>query len=432
MNDRLPPHNDDAETALIGCLLSGETEFVQAALAVTREEHFYDLRNQTVFRAVSAMAAEGVGVDLATLQVRLRSAGTLDSVGGVARLVACQDACPSPAAWFYFFETIRQKATLRKLGATCAKIGAEILQPDADADALLASAERAVLAVRGSEVRGEASMKDHVLAVTDALERDMNGNAMRGLSTGFPTLDRWTRGLKPQNLVVIAARPAVGKSALATQIAFRVALDDRKPVAIFSLEMSGPEITERAMKLRARVGDTRHMNHGEMVAMSKAGIAISKAPVFILDNGAITIGQLQADARRLHQRHGLALVVVDYIQLVHSGGKPQNRTIEVGEVSRGLKQLAKELNVPVVALSQLSRDCEKEGRAPRASDLRESGDLEADADIIVMLHTTEDEGETRTVELRIEKNRGSRRGIIHTTFNGPLTEFSERPPEVNQ
>ena len=167
------------------------------------------------------------------------------------------------------------------------------------------------------------------------------------------------------------------------------------------------------------------MTNDELRALTTASSAIAASPMFILDDGAVTIGQIQARARRLHQRHTLALIVVDYIQLVRGSGRKENRTVEIGEVSMGLKALAKELNVPVLVLAQLNRDCERDNRPPRLSDLRESGSIEQDADIVLLLHTKEDNGNTRLVEMRVEKNRGSRRGLINLVFNGPLTEFRE-------
>lgn len=425
--DRLPPYAPEMEVAFIGCLLHGEADSLNAALAEAAVEMFYDHRNVTVFACVGRMVSDGIPVGLVTVRQKLKDDGTLESAGGVAYLTACLDNCPSPSLWFHYLETIREKHTLRKLAAVCAGIEARI-HDASDTHALVDQAEREILAVRGREVKGEASMKDYVLAVTSAMEADLDGTALRGLSTGFRKLDSWTRGLKPQNLVVIAARPAVGKSALAMQMAARIAVEDKRPVAVFSLEMSGEEITERAIKQRARVTRRHAMQAGEVRAIVAAGAELARAPLFILDEGGISIGQLQARARRLHQRHQLALIVVDYLQLVRGSGRKENRAVEVGEVSMGLKALAKELNVPIVVLAQLNRDCERDGRQPRMSDLRESGSIEADADIVILLHTKEDQGDTRAVELKVAKNRGNRCGILDLVFNGPLTEFREADP----
>lgn len=427
MNDRLPPHSQEAESEFIGCLLNGEADSLNAAMGEARAEMFFDLRNQTIFAAVERMMAAGIPVCVATVRQNLSDKGQLESVGGLDYLNACIDNCPSPSLWFHYLKTIREKHTRRKLAAACAAIAASI-HDATEADELVDQAERLVLAVRGTEVKGESSMKDYVLAVTSAMEADLDGTTLRGLSTGLRTLDQWTRGLKPQNLVVIAARPAVGKSALGMQIASRVALEDKLPVAVFSLEMSGEEITERAIKQRARVTHRHALQDRELRAIVAAGAEIARAPMFILDEGGISIGQIQARARRLHQRHKLALIVVDYLQLVRGSGRKENRAVEVGEVSMGLKALAKELNIPVVVLAQLNRDCEKDNRPPRMSDLRESGSIEADADIVILLHTKEDEGDTRAVELKVAKNRGNRCGKLDLTFNGPLTEFREADP----
>lgn len=427
MNDRLPPHSQEAESEFIGCLLNGEADTLNAAMGEARAEMFFDLRNQSIFAAVERMMAAGIPVCVATVRQHLADKGQLESVGGLLHLNACVDSCPSPSLWFHYLETIREKATLRKLAAVCAGIGAKIHDAP-DTNALVDQAEREILAVRGRDVKGETSMKDYVLAVTSAMEADLDGSALRGLSTGFRILDQWTRGLKPQNLIVIAARPAVGKSALGMQIAARVALEEKLPVAVFSLEMSGEEITERAIKQRARVTRRHALQDGEVRSIVAAGAELARAPLFILDEGGISIGQIQARARRLHQRHHLALIVVDYLQLVRGSGRKENRAVEVGEVSMGLKALAKELNVPVVVLAQLNRDCERDGRPPRMSDLRESGSIEADADIVILLHTKEDAGDTRAVELKVAKNRGNRCGKLDLTFNGPMTEFREADP----
>ena len=424
MNDQLPPHSIEAETSFIGCLIAGEAEHLNAALSDAREEMFYDIRHVSIFNCITKMVADGVPVGVITVCTRLQASGMLAQVGSAAYVASCLDACPSPSLWFHFFEIIRQKHQLRKLSSVCASIAAGIHETS-DTDALIDLAERQVLTVRGSDVKGETTMKELVLAVTDAMQRDMDGTHLRGLPTNLRTLDSWTRGLKPQNLIVIAARPSVGKSALAMQFAAHVALEAKLPVAIFSLEMSGQELTERAIKQRSRVEDTRRMTNDELRALTTASSAIAASPMFILDDGAVTIGQIQARARRLHQRHTLALIVVDYIQLVRGSGRKENRTVEIGEVSMGLKALAKELNVPVLVLAQLNRDCERDNRPPRLSDLRESGSIEQDADIVLLLHTKEDNGNTRLVEMRVEKNRGSRRGLINLVFNGPLTEFRE-------
>jgi len=427
MTDRLPPHDAEAEASFIGCLLAGEAEYLNAALAEASGGLFYDLRHQTIYEAVESLISEGKPVCVDTVKLRLKGEGKLEGIGGLAHLNECYNATPSPSLWFHYLEIIRQKARLRKLSAACASIASQVHEAQ-DADDLIANAERAILAVRGEDVRGEASMADLVSEATQAIERDATGQYMRGPSTRLQKLDSYIRGLAPQRLIVIAARPTVGKSALAMQIADSIAVDDGLPVLVFSLEMPAVEVTERILKRRAKVSDTRHMTHGEMMALNAASIAVARSPLIICDRCGINIGQIQAKARREHQRHKLGLIVVDYLQLVSCGNGKGNRATDLGEVSVGLKVMANELSVPVIAIASVNRDCERDNRPPRMSDLRECGNIEFDADVILMLHTDKDNGDNREVQLRIEKNKGGPRGIIDTVFNCQLTEFSERSP----
>lgn len=426
--DRLPPHSIEAEQGVLGCCLwDGKVCVGQCVERQFSGEWFYDLRHKTLFETLVTMAAEGQAIDLITVRQRLSDAKQLDAIGGVAYLTALVDATPSPANLPFYADIVEEKWTLRRMISTCSQVIGRIYTDEhlGDVEMLLDGLEKEVLSIRRQEVAGALTMRHHVLAVLAKKETDNSGSVMRGLSTGFRTLDNWTRGLKPQNLIIIAARPSVGKTSMALQMAERIALDEKLPVAIFSLEMASEELTELTINRRARLTSVGELNTGEMASLTSVSAAVSAAPMHIFDQGGLTIIQIQATARRLHQQHGIKLIVVDYLQLVKGSGRKENRTVEIGEVSMGLKAMAKELRIPVIALAQLGRDCEKENRPPRMSDLRESGSIEADADIIILLHTTKDEGNFREVELRVEKNRGSRRGKIAMMFNAPLTEFRE-------
>lgn len=426
--DRLPPHSLEAEQGVLGCCLwDGKVCVGQCVERQFSGEWFYDLRHRTIYETLVKMADEGQAIDTITVRQRLADSQQLDAIGGVSYLSALMDATPSPANLPFYADIVEEKWTLRRMIATCSQVIGRIYTDEnlGDVETLLDEVEKEVLSIRRQEVAGALTMKHHVRAVLDKKEADSSGSVMRGLSTGFRTLDNWTRGLKPQNLVIIAARPSVGKTSMALQIAERIAIEDKDPVLVFSLEMASEELTELTINRRARLTSVGTLNEGEMRNLMTVSALVSAAPMHLIDQGGLTIGQIQATARRVHQQHGVKLIVVDYIQLVRGNGRKENRTVEVGEVSMGLKALAKELRVPVIALAQLSRDCERENRPPRMSDLRESGSLEADADIVILLHTKKDEGNFREVELRVEKNRGSRRGKIDMMFNGPLTEFRE-------
>jgi len=423
---QLPPNAPEMEASLIGCLLSGEAEHLNAALAEAKGEMFYDLRNATVFRCVEDMVSAGKPVSLVTVRQQLDDNGTLEHSGGVAHLNACLDSCVSPSMWSYFLESIRDKHTRRKLGAVCAAIGSCVDGP-LGTDDLLDQAEQQLLAVRGTEVAGEATMKDHVMAVTARVEADLSGDGLRGLSTGFRALDVWTKGLKPQNLIIIAALTGMGKSALAMQMATRVAMEENLPVAVFSLEMTSEEITERIIRQRARWETSSGASERDIKAFVAAGSQVAKAPLHLIEDGGLSIAQIRAKARRLHQRHKLALIVVDYLQLVSGSGRKDTRTVEVSEVTKGLKEMAKELKVPVIALAQLNRASANEDRRPGLNDLREGG-IEHHADVALLIHTKEDGTLMREVDIIVAKNRGNPRGVIPFRFNGPLTEFTEVGP----
>ena len=424
-NTQLPPHSPEMEMSLIGCILSGESQSLNSVLAEAKAEMFYDLRNSTIFSAVEGLAMEGHPVNIITVRQSLQDGGMLESAGGLAHLTACLDSCPSPSMWMSFLETVTDKHTRRRLGAVCASIGARV-HSSMETQDLVDQAERDLLAVRGNEVKGERTMRDYAMSVLGKIESDMSGDGMRGLSTGHRMLDAWTKGLKPSNLVIIAALTGMGKSAMAMQMAARVAIEERLPVAVFSLEMSGEEMTERVAKQRARWEGCGQPTQGEMKAMGAAIAQISSAPMHIDDEGGLSISQIRARARRMHQRSALSLIVVDYLQLVSGAGRNNNRTVEVSEVARGLKEMAKELNVPVIALAQLNRASATEDRRPGLHDLREGG-IEHHADIALLIHTKED-GLVREVDVIVAKNRGGTRGAIKFQFNSPLTEFSEVSP----
>ena len=420
---KLPPHATETEQELIGCLLAGVQEVLADCLAEIRLEWFYNLRHQAIAEAVIALQCVGSPIEVSTVRQKLKDTGQLDGVGGTAYLLECQEAAVSAHAWVFHAAILRDKFILRQIGQVCGKLASQS-HDETDVEGLLDSAEKQVLAIRGGDGSTEGTMMEHVHAVISKKEDDAAGKPLRGLSTGFRTLDAWTRGLSPTQLIIIAARPSVGKTSMAMQIADRIATEDRQPVGVFSLESSAVEIVEGMLNRRARL-ESHRMTEQQMRSFNTESARVGKSPLHICDDGGLTIGQLSAKARRWKQRHGIVLLVVDYIQLVSGSGKKDNRANEVGEVSRGLKRLAMELKIPVIALAQVNRDCEKNDRAPRLSDLRESGGIEADANIVILLHTKTEDAQMREVLVNVAKNRGGRRGVIEMMFNAPLTEFRE-------
>ena len=428
--DRLPPNEPGAERAALGCALQ------DASLASElRPDWFYDLRRRQAAETLLGMAAERKPIDAATAYQAITAAG----IGDAMQLITdCDNACPSPANFPYWREILREKLTLRRMIQTAQQAIADAFEADLDTTRkpleCLDEFERAALSIRrklAGSGEDEVDKRAALLELTDEYEQATKDGRPRGLVTGFYDLDKLIGGLKPQNLFIIAARPAIGKTSLALSIAEHLAIDDRLPVGFFSLEMAGKELLHRLACSRARV-DGAHLNEGkaterDIKAITTATAKIAKAPLHICDTGSLTIAQLTARARRMVQRHGLKILIVDYLGLLRSGDKGRSRYEETTLVSNGLKALAKELNLPVIALAQLNRDNDREGRAPRLSDLRDSGAIEQDADIVGLLHRDENQtGETQIVSVILAKQRAGRTGKVDLIFNRAFTRFENQ------
>lgn len=428
--DILPPNDAKAERGAIGCAIQ------DASLAPElRLDWFYDLRHRQVAETLLALAVDGKPIDEATVYQRM----TADGVTGAMQLQAdCMDASPSPANFPYWRDILTEKLTLRRMIQTAQQAIADAYEADRSNSRkpleCLDDFERAALSIRQQLIGGSVGDVDNraaLLELTDEYEQALKHGRPRGLATGFYDLDRLLGGLKPQQLFIIAARPAVGKTSLAMSIAERITMDDGLPAAFFSLEMSGKELLHRLACSRARV-DGASLNEGKTTerdirAVSQAHAKIVKAPLHICDTGSLTIAQLTARARRMVQRHGVKILFVDYLGLLRSGDKGRSRYEETTLVSNALKALAKELNLPVIALAQLNRDNDREGRAPRLADLRDSGAIEQDADIVGLLHRAEDQtGDTQIVSVILAKQRAGRTGKVDLIFNRPFTRFENR------
>lgn len=450
--DRIPPHSVEAERGVLGCVLLSPREGVGACFEqFTRgEDFFYDPRHQVIFAHIVELCDQQAAVDLVTLGARLQDKGVLETVGGYAYLTALMDAVPSAANLGYYLAIVREKYLLRRLIGTCTRIVGEAYEEGANVGAFLDRAEAEVLAV--NHERNAATSKSINELVNKAMHRIEyffnNRGQLSGLATGFPDLDRKTNGLQPGEMIVIAARPSMGKTSLAMNIAEHVATVLRQPVGVFSLEMTAEALVMRLLCSLARVNHHTIREGGleekDFQRISEATAQLAGAPLFIDDTAGLTILQLRARARRLKERHDIKLFVIDYLQLLQSAsvrrGDP-NRAQEIAEISSGVKSLAKELDVPVIVLSQLNRDLERDKtRKPRLSDLRESGAIEQDADVVGLLYKAnpkdprepasgdEDEdgaapGDAVPVNLLIAKQRNGPTGDIHLTFMKPYTRF---------
>jgi len=438
--DRVPPHSLEAEVSVLGsCLISKDATVI--ALELLKPDDFYRNAHRVVFEAVQALSGASEPVDAVTVTEWLSRHGRLDEVGGAAALYDLTDQVPTAANAAYYARIVRDRSLLRRLieaGGRVTQLGYE---PTDDALQAVDRAESIVYELSQAGGSGELQPLNALLTESfENLERlSRERSEVTGLATGFDDLDRLTAGLQRQNLVIVAARPSMGKSGLALGIAEYVAIDTRKPVLLFSLEMSQTEIVNRMLSSQARIDSGRlrtgRLEDAHWRALGEALGRMNDAPLYIDDTPSITMLEIRAKARRLKQRVGLELIVVDYLQLMTSNRRTDNRVQEVAEFSRGLKMLAKELDVPVVALSQLSRQPEsRTDKRPMLSDLRESGSIEQDADIVGFIYRDEvydaDSPDKGTAELIIAKHRNGAVGRVQLAFLSHYAKFanlSRRP-----
>jgi replicative DNA helicase len=431
---RLPPQSVDAEESVLGAILLDNTA-LDRVIGTLQADDFYRETHRKIFRAMQALADKSEPADLVTLGELLRSRGELADVGGVAYLAELTERVPTAANVGYYARMVRDKAVLRNLISTATSI-AERGYSGADVKDLLDRAEQEIFALSEREVRPAFVRLDGLLSSTfDTIERLYEQKqAVTGVPTGFIDFDRLTAGLQPSDLIIVAGRPSMGKTALCMNIAENAALKADAGVAIFSLEMSKEQLAMRMLCSQAHVDlkrvRTGHLNDEEFNHLAKAAANLSEARIFIDDTPALTVLELRAKARRLSRdpQANLKLVIVDYLQLMRSSEGKDSREQEISEISRSLKALAKELHVPVIALSQLNRQVEnRHPPKPRLADLRESGAIEQDADVIAFIYREEvyDEETTRKgiAEIIIAKQRNGPLGNIDLAFLREYTRF---------
>src|ERR1700677_2135738 len=443
--DRLPPHSIEAEQGVLGCVLLSPNDCMGECIEKLKPAHlaFYDLRHQTLFQVLVEMYDEKQAIDLITLQQRLKNKQIIESVCGLAYLSILPDAVPSAANLPYYLDIVLEKYLLRKTVQTCTDIAGRVYDYEGEVDAWLDEVERDILRISQERV-GTAAMTIKELvnrAITKIEEYHQNQGMLTGISTGFLDCDKMTTGLHEGERIVVAARPSVGKTSLAMNVAEHVALDLKVPVGVFSLEMTADQLVLRMLCSRSRV-NLRNIRDGflaerDFPKLTGAAGRMASAPLFIDDTGGLSILQMRAKARRMWQQFGIKLFVIDYLQLLHSTSRrAENRQQEIAEISGGIKALAKELMVPIIVLSQLNRELEKRGpgERPRLSDLRESGAIEQDADLVGLLYREsktkegEEEGneadlDAIPVKLYIAKQRNGPTGDVDLTFIKSYTRF---------
>ncbi|MGE5467107.1 MAG: replicative DNA helicase [Ignavibacteria bacterium] len=437
---KLPPHSIEAEQCLIGGLLLDNTAWDRIADMVS-EADFYRDDHRRIFGHIRKLVETGRPADVVTIYESIEKSNEVDQTGGLAYLGEIANATPSAANIRRYAEIVHERAVLRKLVTVGDEIASSALNPAGrDVKVLLDQAEQKVfeIAEAGNKgAQGFEAVPDLLGQVVERIEvlynRD-NPSDITGVPTGFYKLDEMTSGLQPGDLVIIAGRPSMGKTAFALNIAEHVGVDTRLPVAIFSLEMSGPQIATRLLSSVGRINQntlrTGRLSDDDWDKMTNALGKLHEAPIHVDETGAINATDLRARARRLHRKCGkLGLIVIDYIQLMTSAKETDNRATEISEISRSIKALAKELEVPIIALSQLSRKVEERNdKRPLMSDLRESGAIEQDADIIIMMYREEyykpDALEAKGIaEAIITKHRNGPTGTVTLTFLGEFTRF---------
>ena len=436
---KLPPHSIEAEQSLIGGLLLDNTAWDRIADVVAQGD-FYRDDHRRIFGHIRRLIEAARPADVVTVYESIEKSNEVDQTGGMAYLGEIANATPSAANIRRYAEIVHERAVLRKLVAVGDEIAASALNPAGrEAKQLLDEAEQKVFEIAEAgarSVQGFVPITPLLGQVVDRIqqlyERD-DPSAITGVATGFYRLDEMTSGLQPGDMIVVAGRPSMGKTAFALNIAEHVGITLRLPVAIFSLEMSGPQIAMRMLSSVGRLDQQKtrngRLNDDDWDKMTNALGKIHDAPIHVDETGAINATDLRARARRLHRQCGkLGLIVIDYLQLMTSTNDRENRATEISEISRSIKALAKELQVPIIALSQLSRKVEERNdKRPLMSDLRESGAIEQDADIILMMYREEyykqDTSEKGIAEVIIGKHRNGPTGTVKLTFLGEYTKF---------
>ncbi|WP_163969297.1 replicative DNA helicase [Oceanobacillus halotolerans] len=448
-NDRTPPHNVDAEQAVLGAIFLEPEAFAQASERLMPED-FYRASHQRIFDAMMKLSDRGEPIDIVTVTTSLSNEKTLEEIGGVSYLTDIASSVPTAANIEYYSKIVEEKALLRRLIRTATDIVTTSFSNEDQVEDVLNEAEKNILEVSGRKNSGAfKSIKDVLIDVYDNIEQlHQQSEDVTGVPTGFRDLDRITSGFQKNDLIIIAARPSVGKTAFALNVAQSVATNTDENVAIFSLEMGADQLVSRMLCAEGNI-DAQRLRTGNLEAddwgkLTMAMGSLSNAGIYIDDSPGIRVSEIRSKCRRLKQEHGLGMILIDYLQLIQgSENSRENRQQEVSEISRSLKALARELNVPLIALSQLSRGVEsRQDKRPMMSDLRESGSIEQDADIVGFLYRDDyydqESEQQNIIEIIISKQRNGPVGTVELAFVKEYNKFvdldhrystSDIPPE---
>ena len=438
---KVPPQNIEVEQSILSAILI-ENNTLPEVLEVVSEKDFYRESHRKIFAAMVDLFERNEPADLITITNILKEQGRLESVGGASYLAELVDTVPMATNAAHYAKIVREKATLRQLIERAASITTRCFEDRGDVEEVLDFAERSIFEISENKVRPAFHSLADILNDTYKAVEDAVGNKIlvTGVPTGYHMLDEKTSGLQPSDLIVIAGRPSMGKTALALNIAQNASTQTGITVGIFSLEMSKEQLSLRMLSSEARIDSSRmrggFLSESDLARINRAAGTLYDLPIYIDDSPAISALEIRAKARRMKMEKGLGLVIVDYLQLMRGRASAERRDLEISEISRSLKALAKEINIPVVALSQLNRKVEeRSNKRPVLSDLRESGAIEQDADVIIFIYRDEvynkKEGEAdRTSEIDVAKQRNGPTGTVKLTFLDYCTRFEDMAPEV--
>jgi len=433
LKEKVPPQNPQAEASLIGSLLIDKDALIKVADTVHVDDFYVD-KNGMIYEAILELFEKRQPIDVVTLSDQLEKQGKLKEIGGASYLTELVNGVPSAAHVVQYAQIVSQKATLRRLIEAASKINNMAYDEEEQLDGLLDNAEKTLFDVSQKHLRQNfISIKD-VLAESfdrlDSLHKDKE--SLRGIPTGFSGIDSILAGLQKSDLIILAARPSMGKTSLALNIAQNVATKQGVPVGVFSLEMSKEQLIDRLLASEAGIDSwklrTGNLEDKDFEKINKAMGVLAEAPIYIDDSAMANVMEMRTKARRLQSEHDLGLIVIDYLQLMSGRAGSDNRVQEISEISRGLKGLAREINVPVIALSQLSRSVEQRSpKIPQLSDLRESGSIEQDADVVMFIYREDyyekDSEKKNIADILIKKHRNGPTGEVELFFQPEQTLF---------
>jgi len=430
INARIPPQNEEAEQAVLGSILI-DKEAITLISELVKPDYFYNDGNKCIFECMLELSEERKPIDILTLTTILKKKKLYDKVGEAQYLTSLANVVPSASNMQYYAQILRENYIRRSMIKTGGEITDMAFDEEKDSEEILDKAEQSIFKITQEQIRqGFIHVKETLAESFDRLdELHKNEGGVRGVETGFTDLDHLLSGLQNSNLIVLAARPGQGKTAFVINVAQYVAVNSKLPIGIFSLEMSKEELVDRLLISQSDIDawklKTGKLSESDFESLSKAMGELAEAPIFIDDMPGISISEIRTKARRLHIEHGLRLLIVDYLQLANPGKKLESRVQEVTYISQSLKNLARELRIPIIAVSQLSRAVEHRGeKKPQLADLRESGAIEQDADVVAFLYSQEEEfTPQRIVKVLVAKHRNGPTGEKELLFRGDRIRF---------